>query len=73
MQYIKGGFSFRLKSRIDVWQSSYDSRRITDSSDYATHIHQNPVRAKLTSESSLYPFSSAHSSHPSGPPPIHLA
>ncbi len=50
MQYIKGGFSFRLKSKLDVWERSYDSRRITDIHDYTTHtsyIHQNPIRAGL--------------------------
>jgi putative transposase len=38
MQYIKGNFSFRLKSKVDVWERSYDSRRITDARDYLTHI-----------------------------------
>jgi putative transposase len=27
IQYIKGGFSFRLHSKADVWQRSYDIRR----------------------------------------------
>jgi putative transposase len=68
MQYIKGGFSFRLKSKLDVWERSYDSRRITDMSDYTTHvkyIHQNPVRAKLTTQPELYPHSSANPIHTS--------
>jgi len=30
VQLIKGGFSFRLKSKMDVWERSYDSRRIVD-------------------------------------------
>lgn len=38
MQYIKGGFSFRLKSKLDVWERSYDSRRITDLDDYTNHL-----------------------------------
>jgi putative transposase len=33
MQYIKGGFSFRLRSKLDVWERSYDSRRIADLHD----------------------------------------
>ncbi|HEY1993551.1 MAG TPA: transposase [Edaphobacter sp.] len=75
MQYIKGGFSFRLKSKLDVWERSYDSRRIIDTNDYTIHqtyIHQNPIRANLASEPSLYPNSSANPTHPSDPAPTHL-
>jgi putative transposase len=75
MQYIKGGFSFRLKSKLDVWERSYDSRRIIDTHDYTTHqtyIHQNPIRANLASEPSLYPHSSANPIHQSDPTPTHL-
>ena len=28
MQYIKGGFSFRLKSRLDVWMRSFNQTQI---------------------------------------------
>jgi putative transposase len=38
MQYIKGGFSFRLKSKLDVWERSYDSRRILDPKEFAERI-----------------------------------
>ena len=58
MQYIKGNFSFHLKSKLDVWQPRYDSRRILDANDYTTHltyIHQNPIRANLTTQPELYP------------------
>jgi REP-associated tyrosine transposase len=75
MQYIKGGFSFRLQSKLDVWERSYDSRRITDPHDYSTHInyiHQNPVRANLASNPDLYPHSTANPINPSDPTPNHL-
>ena len=75
MQYIKGGFSFRLKSKLDVWERSYDSRRIIDTRDYLTHItyiHQNPIRASLISDPELYPNSSANPIHRSDPTPTHL-
>ena len=39
MQYMKGGFSFRLKSKLSVWQPSFSLRRIEDARDYETH-HQ---------------------------------
>jgi putative transposase len=75
MQYIKGNFSFRLKSKVDVWERSYDSRRITDANDYTTHLvytHQNPIRTNLVSEPSLYLYSSANPTHESDPTPTHL-
>ena len=75
MQFLKGGFSFQLKSKLDVWQKSYNEQRIKDASDYIQHrkyIEENPVRAGLVPELSHYPFSSA--SHPGeiDPPPPHL-
>jgi putative transposase len=76
MQYIKGNFSFRLKSKLDVWERSYDSRRITDAHDYITHltyIHQNPIRANLTTQPELYPHSSATPTHPTDPSPPHVS
>jgi putative transposase len=76
MQYIKGNFSFRLKSKLDVWQPGYDSRRIIDTNDYTTHqtyIHQNPIRANVASEPSLYPHSSANPTHQSDSAPTHLS
>jgi putative transposase len=76
MQYIKGNFSFRLKSKLDVWQPGYDSRRIIDTNDYTTHqtyIHQNPIRANVASEPSLYPHPSANPTHQSDSAPTHLS
>lgn len=62
MQYIKGGFSFHLKSPFDVWERSFKERRIKDEQDYLHHlryIEQNPVRANLSPQSN----SSTHPSH----------
>jgi len=76
MQYIKGNFSFRLKSKLDVWERSYDSRRIIDANDFSVHqtyIHQNPIRANLASEPSLYPHSSANPTHRSDSALAHLS
>jgi REP element-mobilizing transposase RayT len=42
MQYIKGGFSFRLKSKLNVWERSYDSRRIRRRSlQQSPHLHSS--------------------------------
>jgi putative transposase len=76
MQFIKGGFSFRLKSRQDIWERSYTNHRIIDAHDYTTHlvyIHQNPIRANLTTQPELYPHSSANPNYPSDNSPIHFS
>ncbi|HVW76089.1 MAG TPA: transposase [Alloacidobacterium sp.] len=75
MQFIKGGFSFRLKSKLDVWQSGFTKRRIEDARDYANHanyIHENPVRAKLFTRPEDFPYSSAANIPPLDSAPTHL-
>ena len=62
MQFIKGGFSFRLKSRPPVWQASFTNHRIRDFADYERHreyIRMNPLRARLAARAEDYPYSSA--------------
>ena len=61
MQFIKGGFSFRLKCG-PMWQASFSNHRVRDFEDYARHreyIRLNPVRARLARRSEDYPYSSA--------------
>lgn len=66
-QYIKGGFSFRVKKELAfqslVWQEKgLTNHRIRDAEDYQKHreyIHHNPVKAGLVRTPSLYPYSSA--------------
>jgi putative transposase len=62
MQLIKGGFSFRLESRVPVWQPSFTNHRIRDAEDFARHrdyIPLNPVRAGLVSEPREYLYGSS--------------
>ncbi len=62
MQFIKGGFSFRLKMHGTVWQPSFSNHRIRDLEDYENHreyIRMNPVRARLAERPEMYPYSSA--------------
>jgi len=62
MQFIKGGFSYRLKSRPPVWQASFTNHRVCDLEDYHRHleyIRMNPVRARLVASPQAYPYSSA--------------
>jgi putative transposase len=75
VQFIKGGFSFRLKSKMPVWEDSFTKRRIEDAHDFDTHrdyIHANPVRAHLAANPEDFPFSSAHASQTADPAPAHL-
>lgn len=61
MQFLKGGFSFRLKSKMDVWERGYDSRRITDPAHFDAcrrYVEQNPVRAGIVDAAEEYPYSS---------------
>jgi REP-associated tyrosine transposase len=62
MQFIKGGFSYRLKNRGSVWQPSFTNHRVRDLRDYEYHldyIRMNPVRARLAARSEEYPYSSS--------------
>lgn len=64
MQFIKGGFSFRLKFRGPVWQASFTNHRVRDLEDLEQHreyIRMNPVRAHLALTPEEYPYSSAAS------------
>ncbi len=75
MQYIKGGYSFQLKSKMDVWERSYDSRRIQDKAAFdacRTYIHQNPVEAFKVTQAELYPYSSAAPNIVTDPIPSHF-
>jgi len=62
VQYIKGGYSFRLKSKLDVWSKSFNETQIRTCDKFAacrTYIEANPVRANLCTSPERYPFSSA--------------
>jgi putative transposase len=62
VQFIKGGFSFRLKSSLPVWQTSFTNHRIRDDEDFVRHreyTRMNPVRAGLVRKQEDHPHSSA--------------
>jgi putative transposase len=62
MQFIKGGFSFRLKSKLDVWSRSFNQTQILTSEKFEAcknYIEQNPVRARLVPSPEIYNHSSA--------------
>ena len=63
LQFIKGGFSFRLKSPSEVWERGHFDKRVPDRAAYEAclvYIDQNPVKERLSTVPSEYPFCSAH-------------
>ena len=74
MQFIKGGFSFRLKSKLDVWMLSFNESQISTEEKFMNcvrYIEENPVRRGLASTPKDYHFSSAGRGGPD-PMPVHL-
>jgi len=62
MQFIKGGFSFRLKSKHDVWMRSFNESQISTEEKFMScvrYIEENPVRRGLAATPEDYRFSSA--------------
>lgn len=66
MQFIKGGFSYRvgkeLERKMEIWERGYVDHRIRDRTDFANHveyIRENPVKAGLAGAPADYPYSSA--------------
>ena len=75
MQFIKGGFSFRLKSNLDVWMRSFNETQIMTKEKFdrcSLYIENNPVRRGLALTPEMYPFSSANGG-PLDAMPMHLA
>jgi len=63
MQYIKGGFSYRLKKETgysgEVWQRGYSELRVEDERSFQEHrryIGENPVRAGLADSPEQFPY-----------------
>jgi putative transposase len=63
MKHIRGGFSRRLSSKLDVWQRGYADHLVQTREEFHSrrdYIHQNPIRAGLVTHSERYPYSSAY-------------
>jgi putative transposase len=63
MQFIKGGFSYRLKKDFgylgEVWQRGFSEVRIEDRQSFLQHreyIAENPVKAGLVDSPEKFPF-----------------
>src|SRR5208337_742471 len=63
MQYIKGGFSYRLKKELgysgEVWQRGFSEVRVEDERNFQRHreyIAGNPVKAGLVELPETFPY-----------------
>ena len=75
VQFIKGGFSFRLKGRRDVWERGYNEVQILSRDKFEAckrYIEENPVKAGLALAAAEYLHSSAHSPSEVDPIPKHF-
>lgn len=62
IQFVKGGFSFRLKSKGEVWMRGFNETEIRTPERFRACVHyieQNPILAGLVSEAREYEHSSA--------------
>jgi putative transposase len=74
MQFIKGGFSFRFKSKLDVWMRSFNESQIMSAEKFAScvrYIEENPARRGLVATPEEFQFSSARRDG-LDPMPLHL-
>jgi len=58
MQFIKGGFSFDLKRKLDVWLPGSNKSQIRTAEKFDAckfYIEQNPVRKGLVEQADMYP------------------
>src|ERR1039457_2365654 len=63
MQFIKGGFSYRLKKECgywgEVWQRGFSETRVEDRQSFMKHrdyIASNPVKAGLVDKQEEFPY-----------------
>ena len=74
MQFIKGGFSFRLKSKHDVWMRSFNESQTSTEEKFINcvrYIEENPVRRGLVVAAQDYRYSSVAIGS-IDPMPLHL-
>ena len=64
MQFIKGGFSYRLKKEYgysgEVWQRGFSEVRVENRESFLRHqeyIAENPVKAGLVDSPEEFPYS----------------
>jgi putative transposase len=62
LQYVRGGFSYQLKSKMPIWERGHFDKRVPGRIEYEAcvrYIHQNPVVARMVERAEDFQFSSA--------------
>jgi putative transposase len=62
MKHIRGGFSRRLASKLEVWQRGYTDHHVLSAADFEIrrqYIFQNPIRDHLAEHPEDFRYSSA--------------
>jgi putative transposase len=75
VQFIKGGFSFRLKSKREIWERSFNEVQIRTAEKFEAcrrYIEENPVRGHIAISAREYEFSSARWPEMVDPVPDHF-
>jgi putative transposase len=75
MQFLKGGFSFRLKSKREVWERSYNEVQILSREKFEScrrYIEENPIKSSLSATAREYRYSSACLANKIDPMPEHF-
>jgi putative transposase len=75
VQFIKGGFSFLLKNKLEVWERGYNQTQTLSAEKFAAcrkYVEMNPVRRRMVSSPEEFPYSSASRVDLVDPVPLHL-
>ena len=75
IQFIKGGFSFRLKSKRDVWERNFNEVQILGLEKFNAckrYVEETPVRKRLAVSAEEYAYSSARWADRVDPVPEHF-
>lgn len=75
LQFIKGGFSFCLKSKREVWERGFNEVQLLEAAKFQRcrkYIEENPVRAGICNSIDSYAYSSAVNLVGVDPMPAHL-
>jgi putative transposase len=75
VQFIKGGFSFLLRSKLEVWQKSYNQTQMLSVEKFAAcrkYLEMNPVRQRIVLSREEFAYSSASRVDLVDPAPLHL-
>lgn len=75
LQFVKGGFSFRLNSKREVWERGFNEVQIRSAEKFDScrrYIEENPVRAGLSESREGFRYSSASLPGALDPMPDHF-